>query len=578
MGQGYELYGNNWQKIADETGLDRSATQIYKRIARLKHKVDIEDKFEKGTPNIHKKRKGDDMEIEGDTKRVKNLEFPETYQIDDEKSMLAFKIMELSRLNEILKQGIEDKDKKMGDALKVMDERTSYSKALLEKSKHELKNYLIETEKKNREMVLNKVSKDSVFLGQIGYERQGASFMEVWKDGSLFSELNRKKLNFEEEMRSIDVKKKNLSNKRRQSTSDIEHEDLAMQESIVKIRSTWVKQRLLELDEEKKKLTSMKHIHIKELRRLNDEQKSSFNDFRVLKDRYILLHLLGKGGFSEVYRAYDLDEFRQVACKIHQLNPHWPEKKKENYTRHACREYNIHKSLNHSSVVKLYDVFEIDCDSFCTVLEYCGMGDLDSHLKKMGSLNENEAKVIMVQLFKGLRYLNEQKRPIIHYDLKPGNILFSDNGGIKITDFGLSKIMEEDANSIDLTSQGSGTYWYLPPECFDTDSPRISSKVDVWSAGVIFYQMLFGEKPFGNNMSQQKILQQGLIDRNLSVAFPQHKKISLEAKSFIQRCLTPNQELRPDIISLSEDPYLLINPKKSTNLPKFTAPQPTPKK
>ena len=74
------------------------------------------------------------------------------------------------------------------------------------------------------------------------------------------------------------------------------------------------------------------------------------------------------------------------------------------------------------------------------------------------------------------------------------------SGDIKITDFGLSKIMDSDnynpEHGMDLTSQGAGTYWYLPPECFVVGKtpPKISSKVDVWSIGVIFYQCLYGKK------------------------------------------------------------------------------------
>ena len=91
------------------------------------------------------------------------------------------------------------------------------------------------------------------------------------------------------------------------------------------------------------------------------------------------------------------------------------------------------------------------------------------------------------------------KLTIVHV---PGNILLT--GGsvsdIKITDFGLSKIMDPESynpdHGMDLTSQGAGTYWYLPPECFVVGKtpPKISSKVDIWSLGVIFYQCLYGRK------------------------------------------------------------------------------------
>lgn len=113
--------------------------------------------------------------------------------------------------------------------------------------------------------------------------------------------------------------------------------------------------------------------------------------------------------------------------------------------------------------------------------------------------------------------MSERKSPIIHYDLKPANILLKSGtiGEIKLTDFGLSKMIEntDDGDSIDLTSQGAGTYWlikiyfilffclyfrYLPPETFEHAvhgaPPKISSKVDVWSVGVIFYQCIYGRR------------------------------------------------------------------------------------
>ena len=80
-------------------------------------------------------------------------------------------------------------------------------------------------------------------------------------------------------------------------------------------------------------------------------------------------------------QAYDLEAMREVAVKIHQLNSAWHESKKASYVRHAVREYNIHKSLRHARIVALLDIFEIDVNTFATVLELCRGKDLDSHLK-----------------------------------------------------------------------------------------------------------------------------------------------------------------------------------------------------
>jgi tousled-like kinase len=135
--------------------------------------------------------------------------------------------------------------------------------------------------------------------------------------------------------------------------------------------------------------------------------------------------------------------------------------------------------MAHNNIVRLFDVFEIDSDSFCTVLELCEGHDLDIHLKMHASLPEREARVVIAQVFAGLAYLSSGDRRVIHYDLKPANILFDVYGRVKITDFGLSKIMDDSvgASGIELTSQGAGTYWYLPPECFEPGVPKISSKV-----------------------------------------------------------------------------------------------------
>ncbi|KAA3670939.1 tousled-like kinase, partial [Paragonimus westermani] len=253
--------------------------------------------------------------------------------------------------------------------------------------------------------------------------------------------------------------------------------------------------------------------------------------------------------------GFDLVANRYVACKVHQLNPAWPKDKKDNYIK------------------------------FCTVLEYSEGNDLDFFLKQNKSIPEREAKSIICQVVSALKYLNERKPPVIHYDLKPGNILLGSGqvaGEIKITDFGLSKLMtDEEYNpetGMDLTSQGAGTYWYLPPECFETgrEPPKISSKVDIWSVGVIFFQCLFGKKPFGHNMSQADILHENTILHARTIVFPSITKVSDGAKSsyfsllartssvysqiflkeFIRKCCTYRKDLRPDVFQLCNDDYL----------------------
>jgi tousled-like kinase len=313
------------------------------------------------------------------------------------------------------------------------------------------------------------------------------------------------------------------------------------------------------------KLERERNLHIRELKRSPNEDQSRFNNHVTLNDRYRLLTLLGKGGVSEVHKAFDLKDQRYVACKIHQLNKDWKDDKKANYIKHALREYNIHKQLDHPRIVRLFDVFEIDANSFCTVLEYCDGHDLDFYLKQHKCIPEREARSIIMQVVHALKYLNEIKPPIIHYDLKPGNILLGNgcgSGEIKITDFGLSKIMDDDNYSpdhgMDLTSQGAGTYWYLPPECFvvGKNPPKISSKVDVWSVGVIFYQCLYGKKPFGHNQSQATILEENTILKATEVEFPAKPAVSFEAKHFVRRCLQYRKEDRIDVLQLSLDDYL----------------------
>jgi len=174
-----------------------------------------------------------------------------------------------------------------------------------------------------------------------------------------------------------------------------------------------------------------------------------------------------------------------------------------------------------------------------------------------------EAKSIIVQVLHGLRHLHRQREPIIHYDLKPANILLHE-GEVRLSDFGLSKVMEPQATDsrggMELTSYGSGTHGYLPPECYEGESSRICPKVDIFSAGVVWFTMLFyPAKPFFADASQQQIMQMSSHSMRTEaqrLAIPDCKPaLSKEAQEALRRCLAPSRADRPDAAALLRDPY-----------------------
>ncbi|CAG02645.1 unnamed protein product, partial [Tetraodon nigroviridis] len=440
----------------------------------------------------------------------------------------------------------------------------------------------------------DKSMQDRLRLGHFTTVRHGASFTEQWTDGYAFQNLIKQQERVGAQREDIERRRKLLGkrkppslapapppsleqNKRKSRSNSQENEALSLaqyheQEEIFKLRIIHLKKEEAEIQAELEHLERIRNLHIRELKRIHNEDNSQFKDHPTLNDRYLLLHLLGRGGFSEVFKAFDLTEQRYVAIKIHQLNKNWKEEKKQNYHKHACREYRIHKELDHPRIVKLYDYFSLDTDSFCTVLEYCEGNDLDFYLKQNKLMSEKEGRSIVMQIVNALKYLNQIHPPIIHYDLKPGNILLVNGtacGEIRITDFGLSKIMDDDsysaADGMELTSQGAGTYWYLPPECFvmGKEPPKISNKVDVWSVGVIFYQCLYGRKPFGHNLSQQDILQENTILKATEVHFPPKPTVTTDAKAFIRRCLAYHKEDRVDVLQLASDPFLMPHVRKA---------------
>uniref|UniRef100_A0A6I8RAY3 non-specific serine/threonine protein kinase n=1 Tax=Xenopus tropicalis TaxID=8364 RepID=A0A6I8RAY3_XENTR len=526
-------------------------------------------------------------------------------------------MLKLAALESNKNQDLEKKEGRIDDLLRTncdLRRQIDEQQKILEKYKERLnkcismsKKLLIEKSTQEKLASREKSMQDRLRLGHFTTVRHGASFTEQWTDGFAFQNLvkqqewvNQQREDIERQRKQLAKRKPPSSNssqtpsansepkqRKNKAVNGAENDPFVKpslpqlltlaeyheQEEIFKLRLGHLKKEEAEIQAELERLERVRNLHIRELKRINNEDNSQFKDHPTLNERYLLLHLLGRGGFSEVYKAFDLYEQRYAAVKIHQLNKSWRDEKKENYHKHACREYRIHKELDHPRIVKLYDYFSLDTDTFCTVLEYCEGNDLDFYLKQHKLMSEKEARSIVMQIVNALRYLNEIKPPIIHYDLKPGNILLVDGtacGEIKITDFGLSKIMDDDSygvDGMDLTSQGAGTYWYLPPECFvvGKEPPKISNKVDVWSVGVIFFQCLYGRKPFGHNQSQQDILQENTILKATEVQFPVKPVVSNEAKAFIRRCLAYRKEDRFDVHQLANDAYLLPHMRRSNS-------------
>uniref|UniRef100_A0A7N6BTI4 non-specific serine/threonine protein kinase n=1 Tax=Anabas testudineus TaxID=64144 RepID=A0A7N6BTI4_ANATE len=534
-------------------------------------------------------------------------------------------LLKLTALEKGKNSDLEKKEGRIDDLLRAncdLRRQVDEQQKMLERYKERLnkcvtmsKKLLIEKSKQEKMACRDKSMQDRLRLGHFTTVRHGASFTEQWTDGFAFQNLIKSQERVTSQREEIEKQRKLLGkrkppsmaqtpppsmeqNKRKSRSNGQESEahisgyvvilllctnlffiphrlslaEYHEQEEIFKLRIGHLKKEEAEIQTELEHLERVRNLHIRELKRIHNEDNSQFKDHPMLNDRYLLLHLLGRGGFSEVFKAFDLTEQRFVAIKIHQLNKNWREEKKENYRKHACREYRIHKELDHPRIVKLYDYFSLDTDSFCTVLEYCEGNDLDFYLKQNKLMTEKEGRSIVMQIVNALKYLNQMRPPIIHYDLKPGNILLVNGtacGEIKITDFGLSKIMDDDsyssADGMDLTSQGAGTYWYLPPECFvvGKDPPKISNKVDVWSVGVIFYQSLYGRKPFGHNQSQQDILQENTILKATEVQFPPKPVVTTEAKAFIRRCLAYHKEDRVDVMQLANDPFLMPHIRKA---------------
>lgn len=197
---------------------------------------------------------------------------------------------------------------------------------------------------------------------------------------------------------------------------------------------------------------------------------------------YRLTDRIGSGGMGDVYKAYNKALNRTAAVKIlHQ---------KEMADRFRNEAY-IQSSVSHPNIACLYE-YLVSGETACIIMEYVEGESLDVYLHKKGKLSNEETENIVKQIAAALAYLH--KKEILHRDIKPQNFKIQQNGTVTMLDFGIAK----NKYTPKLTQQGFivGTTEYMAPEQF---RQQVEKKSDVWSLGVLTYELLTGYMPFDAN-------------------------------------------------------------------------------
>ena len=205
------------------------------------------------------------------------------------------------------------------------------------------------------------------------------------------------------------------------------------------------------------------------------------NNTFILNKYLVNKKRIGKGSFSQIYKCKNIETNKTYALKEILIE-------KNKNKKQIKREFDIMRRLNHKNIVKIHDVIiDTNLNNIYFIMDYYKLGDLSQFLNHK-PLKEKFTRKYIKQLANGLEYLLNNN--ILHRDLKPQNILLSDNYIIKITDFGFATYYKD--NSIINTLCGSPMY--MAPEIINKNGYNIKS--DLWSVGIILYEMLHGYTPF----------------------------------------------------------------------------------
>ena len=260
------------------------------------------------------------------------------------------------------------------------------------------------------------------------------------------------------------------------------------------------------------------------------------DDERNIVGDYELFDKIGQGSFAQVWEG--LNKKTGCPCAVKQF-------RKDTFNHEAAvsmnREIGIMQLLDHPLIAQLYEVIERDDGTFL-FMELVENGTLLEYINKNAPINENRARIIFAQIVAVLDYLHNEKR-VVHRDLKAENILIDENDNIRVIDFGLSNILNQ--NTVLYTACGSSAY--VAPEML-LNKPYTQA-ADIWSAGVLLYAMNAAHLPF----EDQNVTR--LVDKvlNRPPDFPVY--FSKPLCDLISKMLTKNPEQRITLEGIKIDPW-----------------------
>ncbi len=204
-----------------------------------------------------------------------------------------------------------------------------------------------------------------------------------------------------------------------------------------------------------------------------------------LDGRYEIEEIIGVGGMAVVYKAHDNQENRTVAVKI--LKEEFVSN--QEFVRRFKNESKAIAMLSHQNIVRVYDVSFGDLIQYI-VMEYIEGINLKEYIEKQGSLRWKDAVHFTIQILRGLQHAHD--KGIVHRDVKPQNIMVLPDGTIKVTDFGIARFARSEQRTI--TDKAIGSVHYISPE--QARGEKTDEKSDIYSVGVMLYEMITGQMPF----------------------------------------------------------------------------------